>query len=100
LNVVVYRLPNGLSLISPPSHCPKCKQPIRWYDNVPVFGWIALRGRCRDCRCWIPIRYPLVEAITLAMFAGLAAVEGPFKGIIPRHVLTICCCSARCSAQP
>ena len=50
LNVVVYRLPLGISLIRPPSHCPACKQPIRWFDNVPVFGWIMLRGRCRNCR--------------------------------------------------
>ena len=54
LNVVVYRLPLGISLIRPPSHCPPCKQPIRWFDNVPVFGWIMLRGRCRNCRCSIP----------------------------------------------
>ncbi|MBN1393666.1 MAG: prepilin peptidase [Pirellulales bacterium] len=75
LNVVVYRLPLGLSLIEPPSHCPTCKRPIRWRDNVPVFGWIFLRGRCRDCGERISVRYPLVEALTAAMFAALAAVE-------------------------
>ena len=75
LNVVVYRVPLGLSLIEPPSHCPRCKQPIRWYDNVPVFGWIILRGRCRFCGQPISIRYPLVEAFTAAMFGALAAVE-------------------------
>jgi len=75
LNVVVYRLPRGLSLIEPPSHCPMCKKPIRWFDNVPVFGWIVLRGRCRDCRTPISMRYPLIEALTAAMFGLLAASE-------------------------
>ena len=79
LNVVVYRLPHGISLITPPSHCPNCKRPIRWFDNVPVFGWIMLRGRCRHCRCPISIRYPAVEAFTAAMFAALAAVENPLS---------------------
>lgn len=73
LNVVVYRLPAGISLIHPLSHCPICKHPIRWHDNIPVFGWIFLRGRCRDCSCPIPIRYPLIEALTAAMF-GIPAV--------------------------
>ena len=80
LNVVVYRLPNRLSLIWPPSHCPICKEPIRWFDNVPVFGWIMLGGHCRHCHCWIPLRYPLVEALTAAMFAALALVENPADG--------------------
>jgi leader peptidase (prepilin peptidase)/N-methyltransferase len=75
VNVVVYRLPAGLSLIWPGSHCPLCKHPIRWYDNVPVFGWIALRGKCRDCRSPISVRYPLVEAIAAAVFLGLGVGE-------------------------
>lgn len=74
LNVVVYRLPLGISLIHPPSHCPVCKRFIRWYDNVPVFGWIFLRGRCRDCGCPISARYPLVEAVSAALFGIPAAV--------------------------
>lgn len=89
LNVVIYRLPNGLSLISPPSHCPVCKTAICWYDNVPVFGWIMLRGRCRNCRCPISIRYPLVEAVTAAMFAALALVENPLQAAYPCHVLLL-----------
>jgi leader peptidase (prepilin peptidase) / N-methyltransferase len=90
LNVVVYRLPNGLSLISPPSHCPQCKEPIRWYDNVPVFGWIMLGGHCRHCHGWIPIRYPLVEAFTAAMFAALAMVEDPLTAAYPCHLMLLC----------
>ena len=73
LNVVVHRLPLGMSLIEPGSHCPACKHPIRWHDNVPILGWIMLGGRCRDCGSPIAIRYPLVEAITAAMFLVLGA---------------------------
>lgn len=91
LNVVIYRLPNGLSLVTPPSHCPMCKTRIRWFDNVPVFGWIALGGRCRACRCWIPIRYPAVEAVTAVMFAAVAAVEMPAIGAVYAvHMLLLC----------
>jgi leader peptidase (prepilin peptidase)/N-methyltransferase len=64
LNVVIYRLPRRESLVRPGSHCPSCGNPVRWHDNVPVFGWLVLRGKCRDCRQHIPIRYPLVEALT------------------------------------
>lgn len=64
LNVVIYRLPRGESLIRPGSHCPKCAHPVRWFDNVPVLSWLVLRGRCRDCGEPIAVRYPLVEAAT------------------------------------
>ena len=68
LNVVVYRLPRGMSLIGPPSHCPQCQTRLAWYDNVPVFGWMLLRGKCRYCRKPISPRYPIVEAITGGLF--------------------------------
>jgi leader peptidase (prepilin peptidase)/N-methyltransferase len=80
LNVVVYRLPAGLSIVHPGSRCPVCKHPIRWYDNVPVFSWIVLRGRCRDCRTRISPRYPAVEAATAALFVVLVLVEGLSEG--------------------
>jgi leader peptidase (prepilin peptidase)/N-methyltransferase len=70
LNVVVWRLPRGESLATPPSHCPKCNHPLAWYDNIPVLGWIMLGGRCRYCRDAISIRYPLIEGITGLIFAG------------------------------
>lgn len=73
LNVVVYRLPRGESLARPPSHCPACGALIRTRHNVPVVGWLVLRGRCADCRAPIPIRYPLVELATGVVFAGLTA---------------------------
>jgi len=75
LNVVVYRVPNRLSLIEPPSHCPKCKRRIRWRDNVPIIGWLVLRGKCRDCGQRISARYPLVELTTSLMFGILFIVE-------------------------
>lgn len=75
LNVVAYRVPSGMGLVSPGSHCPFCGHSIRWHDNVPVLGWIQLRGQCRDCGARIPIRYPLVEAITAVVFLILGWVE-------------------------
>ncbi len=62
LNVVVYRVPAGLSVLHPPSRCPKCGHRLSPRDNIPVLGWLLLRGRCRYCRTSIAIRYPLVEA--------------------------------------
>lgn len=78
LNVVVYRLPAGLSLSHPPSHCPRCGRPIRKRDNVPILGWWLLGGRCRDCRHPISARYPLVEGLTSAIFlvTGVAHIVG------------------------
>ena len=68
LNVVVYRLPAGLSVIHPPSRCPKCLNQLRAYENIPVFGWLWLRGRCNHCHSPISVRYPLVEAATGLLF--------------------------------
>ncbi len=64
LNVCIHRLPLGESIVSPPSHCPKCKRPIPWYDNIPLLSYALLRGRCRGCRERINLRYPLVELLT------------------------------------
>jgi leader peptidase (prepilin peptidase)/N-methyltransferase len=75
LNVVVYRVPRGLSLSSPPSACPSCGHPIRWRDNIPVLSWLWLRGRCRDCANPVSARYPLIEGATgLAVAAAALAV--------------------------
>ncbi|MEL7059943.1 MAG: prepilin peptidase [Acidobacteriota bacterium] len=68
LNVVVYRLPRGLSTAWPASHCPSCRQPIRPWHNVPVFGWLWLRGRCPDCGERISLRYPVAEALVAGLF--------------------------------
>ena len=77
LNVVAYRLPRGESLSRPRSRCPQCQTPIKPYDNVPVLSWLALRGRCRSCRAPIPARYPLVEAMTGLLCAGVVLAKGP-----------------------
>ena len=71
LNVCIYRLPEGGSLWRPASHCPQCKHPIRWYDNVPILSYVLLRGRCRDCGARISPQYLIVEALTGALFALL-----------------------------
>ena len=68
LNVVVWRLPRGESLITPPSHCPRCGNRLPWYDNIPVIGWIKLRGKCRFCGQPISPRYPIVEGVTGGLF--------------------------------
>ena len=75
LNVLVYRLPEGMSLVHPPSHCPKCGKPVRPYDNVPIVGWLILRGRCRDCKEPISVRYPIVELLTALLFVAVAVAE-------------------------
>jgi leader peptidase (prepilin peptidase)/N-methyltransferase len=72
LNVVIYRLPRGQSLVSPPSTCPGCGARIRPIDNVPVLSWLILRGKCHRCHAPISIQYPLVELITGVLFLLVA----------------------------
>ncbi len=67
-NVCIYRFPKGESILRPGSHCPKCQHPIAWYDNIPVFSWLILRGKCRYCKASISIQYPLVELLTAILF--------------------------------
>jgi leader peptidase (prepilin peptidase) / N-methyltransferase len=68
LNVVVYRVPAGLSVVWPPSRCPKCLHQLGMGENIPILGWLLLRGKCRHCRTPISPRYPLVEATTAIIF--------------------------------
>ena len=77
LNVVVWRVPRGESIVSPPSACPGCGHAIRPRDNLPVVSWLLLRGRCRDCREPISVRYPLAEAGTGLLFGLIAWQIGP-----------------------
>jgi leader peptidase (prepilin peptidase)/N-methyltransferase len=81
LNVVIWRVPRGESIVSPPSHCPACDVEITARDNVPVFAWLMLRGRCRSCNARISMRYPLVEAVTAALFAAIAVKVGPHAAL-------------------
>jgi leader peptidase (prepilin peptidase) / N-methyltransferase len=75
LNVVAYRLPRAESLVSPGSRCPGCGTGIKVYDNVPVFGWLLLRGRCRSCRAPISARYPIIEALTAALAVAVVLTK-------------------------
>ena len=68
LNVVIYRLPRGESLITPPSTCPSCGRRIKWYDNIPVLSYLFLGGKCRFCRNKISLIYPVVESLTAILF--------------------------------
>jgi leader peptidase (prepilin peptidase) / N-methyltransferase len=68
LNVVIYRLPAGISLLWPPSRCPECRHQLGLTENIPIFGWLLLRGRCRHCHTKISARYPLVETFTAVMW--------------------------------
>lgn len=88
LNVVVWRLPRGESLVRPPSRCPTCETPLAWYDNVPVLGWLMLRGRCRYCHSPISFRYPAIEFITGSLFVFyyvmfFLAQHGPCPAVRP-----------------
>jgi leader peptidase (prepilin peptidase)/N-methyltransferase len=76
LNVVIWRVPRGESIVRPGSHCPSCEQPVRAYDNIPLVSWLVLRGRCRDCKARISPRYPLVELATGVVFLGLGLKFG------------------------
>ncbi len=77
LNVLIYRLPRGESIVFPSSHCPHCKKPVKFYDNIPVLSYIILRGRCRHCGHPISIQYPLVELANGAGYVILVWRFGP-----------------------
>jgi leader peptidase (prepilin peptidase)/N-methyltransferase len=76
LNVCIYRWPEGLSVIRPRSRCPVCETPLSWRDNVPVLGWLLLRGRCRYCGTRVSVQYPLIEAATAAVWVAAALRYG------------------------
>lgn len=76
LNVVIWRVPRGESVVSPPSACPRCHEPISPRDNIPVLSWLILRGRCRHCGESISWQYPVVEAATAVLFALTALIVG------------------------
>ena len=76
LNVCIYRVPRKLSIVWPASRCPSCERPLAWFENVPLVSYAALGGHCRTCRVAIPIRYPVVEAVTAVMFVLEYVVVG------------------------
>ncbi len=87
LNVVIARLPEGASIVSPGSKCPRCDTPIRWYDNVPLLSFAVLRARCRQCAAPISWRYPLVELATGILFVLVLLARGPGIGLVPGLLL-------------
>jgi leader peptidase (prepilin peptidase)/N-methyltransferase len=76
LNVCIYRIPAGLSIVHPPSRCPHCEAPIRWYQNIPLLSWIVLRGRCAHCKTPVSYRYPLIEALCGGLYLLVALYFG------------------------
>lgn len=90
LNVCIARLPLDRSIIHPPSQCPRCTRPIKWYDNIPIVSFLALRGRCRQCGLPISWRYPLVELLNGLLFLSCAASFG----LTGEGVLAMALCSA------
>jgi leader peptidase (prepilin peptidase) / N-methyltransferase len=77
LNVCIYRMPQDFSVVKPRSYCPNCKKTIGWYDNIPLLSFFLLQGRCRNCRERIPLRYPIVEFLTAAVFFTAVLLLGP-----------------------
>jgi leader peptidase (prepilin peptidase)/N-methyltransferase len=86
LNVCIYRIPRRTSIVWPASACTACRRELSWYENVPIISYLALRGRCRTCRALITPRYPLVEALTAAMFACGWWYYGPTMLLVSRLV--------------
>ncbi len=86
-NVVAWRLPRQESVVVPGSHCPRCGHAVRWHDNLPIFGWLLLLGRCRDCRSPISVRYPVVEALSAGLWLSAAYVQPSGGGGLPLAVL-------------
>jgi len=103
LDVIAYRLPRGLSLSRPRSYCPACTTTLRWFDNVPVVSWLALRGRCRTCGGTIPGRILVVESGTALAFVGIALAMGrswAIPGLCLMAATVLACGAAATDGSP
>lgn len=89
LNVVAWRLPRQESIILPPSHCPHCGSRLRWFENVPLLGWLILRGRCAHCGAPISYRYPLVELLTSGLWVSALLAQPSAMGSQPQPWLLV-----------
>jgi leader peptidase (prepilin peptidase)/N-methyltransferase len=89
LNVVIYRLPLGQSLVKPRSRCRNCGYSLRWFDNIPVVSWLLLRGRCRQCATRVSWQYPLVELITAMLFV-ITVWLTPVGPLLASRLLLVC----------
>ena len=90
INVLIYRLPIGDSILFPGSHCTKCKQKISWYDNIPILSWILLKGKCRNCYKKISFTYPLIEIFTGFLFL-LNNYSMSSRFFVESHIITTLC---------
>ena len=88
INVVGWRLPREESVVWPGSHCPSCGHSVQWHDNIPVIGWLALRGRCRNCDQPISARYPIVEALSAGLWLTAAWAIGLGAGTVSADSVT------------
>src|SRR5208337_365973 len=89
LNVCIYRMPLGMSVVSPPSHCPHCKYAIPFYLNIPLLTWLSLRGRCKNCAAPISPRYFIVELLTGVSFLGCWLTFGDVRHPLPTLMLAL-----------
>ena len=90
LNVVILRLPEeDQSIVFPASHCPSCRKPIAWYDNLPLLSYLRLRGRCRFCKASIPCRYPLVE-LSGGLLVLVLWYKFPFNNVLIAYLPSLC----------
>src|SRR5258708_32261409 len=92
LNVCIYRIPKGESVVHPGSHC-GCGQPIAWYDNIPVLSWLILRGRARCCGRPFSFRYPAIEFLTAALFLACWLLFPPGKAVAGAVLCSIVLCA-------
>lgn len=76
LNVCIYRIPLGESIMTAPSHCMTCGRKLKWYDMVPVFSWLVLGGKCRNCKSKISVQYPIIEGVNGILYVMICAVNG------------------------
>ncbi len=89
LNLVAWRLPREESVLWPPSHCSRCGTRLAWFDNVPVLGWVVLRGRCRSCSGGISVRHPGIEALCAGLWVGVLGAQPDAMGLAPDPLLLI-----------
>lgn len=76
LNVCIYRIPLGESIVTAPSHCMTCGRKLKWYDMVPVFSWLVLGGKCRNCKSKISVQYPIIEGVNGILYVMICEVNG------------------------
>lgn len=76
LNVCIYRIPLGESIVTAPSHCMTCGRKLKWYDMVPVFSWLVLGGKCRNCKSKISVQYPIIEGVNGILYVMICALNG------------------------